>query len=38
MAVVPSVKSPQEKLQVCVRQMTLDAIPAGLDLQQGEPQ
>jgi hypothetical protein len=33
MTVVPGVKSPQEKVQVCVRQMTLDDIPAVLDLQ-----
>jgi hypothetical protein len=33
MTVVPSLKAQQEKIQVCVRQMTLDDIPAVLDLQ-----
>jgi hypothetical protein len=33
MTVVPSLKVQQEKIQVCVRQMTLDDIPAVLGLQ-----
>jgi hypothetical protein len=33
MTVVPSLTSRHEKVQVCVRQMTLDDIPAVLDLQ-----
>ena len=33
MTPVPSVTSPQENVQVCVRQMMLDDIPAVLDLQ-----